>query len=74
MLDIDRAWKLYNDVQLGYLNPVVLISPLEMALRELANAREALREAPCTCRPHAVLHPGGERTKYACLRCRALEV
>ena len=34
---------------------------------------DALRSAPCTCRPHGLVAADGSRSNYACLRCIALE-
>lgn len=42
MLNINKAWEMYNNVMLGRWDAVALLSPLEQALRELTAARRAL--------------------------------
>jgi hypothetical protein len=39
MIDIDRVWFLYDEVMIGHMDPVVLLSPLRDLLEELEQLR-----------------------------------
>lgn len=72
-LNLKKLFELRDDILTGKSPDVYLTAVSDQILWALSDCRNALRAAPCTCRPAAVLQPDGTRTKLSCLRCDALE-
>jgi len=72
-----QLWELRDQVLTGKLDAVVMVAILDKVITELITklemANDALLDAPCTCRPHAIRNSDGTTSNYKCLRCRALE-